>query len=117
MVIIMPIIDGMFRHQLPHDVLHPDRQCRQPVSKVGGDGGTLIFVGEDMMQPSQDAPPIIRIGAEQIIFEVRDYEEPGVRGFLDLGKGFADLKYALAPCYPEPLSTPFYEFRPWSAHW
>jgi hypothetical protein len=56
------IIVDIIRHQCPHDILHPGRQSWQTHSEIGGDGMSLIFVGENCAQPPQDAPSIIRIG-------------------------------------------------------
>jgi hypothetical protein len=62
MIASSTIIVGIIRHQRPHDILHPGRQGRQTLAEIGDNGRALILVGQDLVQPPQDAPPIIRIG-------------------------------------------------------
>ena len=55
--------------------------------------------------------------AKRTVFEVGDQEKPSVSCLLDLGQGFADIEYALAPCDPKLPPPTLDEFRPRPAHW
>jgi len=57
---IAPVDPGGY--YFTHEILHPRRQRRQAFREIGGDNTSLVLVGEDRAQPSQNAPPIIRVG-------------------------------------------------------
>jgi len=55
------IISSLVRYQFTHKVLHPGGQGRQAIDKVGGDDRSLIRIGQDRPQPSEDAPTVVWI--------------------------------------------------------
>ncbi len=58
-IIITTMVIG---EQLTHHMLHPGWQRRQALDQIRRDGRPLILVGQDCVQPPQDAPTVTRIG-------------------------------------------------------
>ena len=48
--------------QPTHHVLHPGWERWQALCQISCDGGTLILIGEDRVQPPQNAPAVVGVG-------------------------------------------------------
>jgi hypothetical protein len=47
--------------QFPHKVLHPSRQCRQPIPEIGSNRITVLRIVENPSNPPKDAIPVVRL--------------------------------------------------------
>lgn len=74
-VTMMITIIGTISHKFTHDILHPCWKCRQTADEIGGQDGSLIFVGEDIAQPAHDTTSVNRVG-QLVMQPVQRLDDP-----------------------------------------